>query len=114
MTGAPSSHVAQQHRDLLTSLPFSDTADLHDAQRGFLGALDPAVVRDASGRVVWDMESYAFLDGEAPTSVNPSLWRQSRLLTRHGLFEVVPGIYQVRGLDLSVTATSTTSAGSRA
>jgi alkyl sulfatase BDS1-like metallo-beta-lactamase superfamily hydrolase len=33
--------------------------------------------------------------------VNPSLWRQSRLNMRHGLFEVVPGVYQVRGLDIA-------------
>ena len=46
-------------------------------------------------------DSYAFLTGEAPTSVNPSLWRQSRLVAKQGLFEVVEGIYQVRGLDLS-------------
>jgi alkyl sulfatase BDS1-like metallo-beta-lactamase superfamily hydrolase len=50
---------------------------------------------------VWDNDAYAFLDGDAPTSVHPSLWRQSRLCAKQGLYEVVPGIYQVRGLDLS-------------
>ena len=102
MTVNASSHLAAQHSDLLNTLPFTDTDDFDAATRGFIGALDPAVVRDASGKVVWDMDSYAFLDGEAPTTVNPSLWRQSRLLTKHGLYEVVPGIYQVRGFDLSV------------
>ena len=34
-------------------------------------------------------------------SVNPSLWRQSTLVAKQGLYEVVEGIYQVRGLDLS-------------
>ena len=53
------------------------------------------------GGVVWDGESYNFLKGEPPASVHPSLWRQSTLAARHGLFEVVPGIYQVRGFDLS-------------
>ncbi len=38
---------------------------------------------------------------EAPPTVNPSLWRQSRLNMQHGLFEVVPGVYQVRGLDIA-------------
>jgi alkyl sulfatase BDS1-like metallo-beta-lactamase superfamily hydrolase len=94
--------VAQQHEHLLETLPFDDTADFEGATRGFLGALEPPIVRDSAGRVVWDLESYAFLEGEAPPTVNPSLWRQSQLLTRHGLYEVVPGIYQVRGLDLSV------------
>ena len=38
---------------------------------------------------------------QAPPTVNPSLWRQSRLNMQHGLFEVVPGVYQVRGLDIA-------------
>jgi len=33
--------------------------------------------------------------------VNPSLWRQSKLLSKHGLFKVAEGIYQVRSFDLS-------------
>jgi alkyl sulfatase BDS1-like metallo-beta-lactamase superfamily hydrolase len=50
---------------------------------------------------VWDNDSYGFLTGDAPNTVNPSLWRQSSLVARQGLYEVVEGIYQVRGLDLS-------------
>ena len=85
----------------LTDLPFDDTAVFEDARRGFLGRLEPCIVRDADGHVVWDNDSYRFLDGEAPETANPSLWRQSMLNAIDGLFEVVPGIYQVRGLDLS-------------
>jgi alkyl sulfatase BDS1-like metallo-beta-lactamase superfamily hydrolase len=84
------------------ALPFADAQDFEDARRGFLGRLDPCIIRAADGRVVWDNESYrVFLQGEAPATVNPSLWRQSQLNTIDGLFEVVPGIYQVRGFDLS-------------
>ncbi|WP_241665893.1 alkyl/aryl-sulfatase [Prescottella subtropica] len=82
-------------------LPFSDVQDFEDAQRGFVGALDPAVVTNDSGDVVWDSGSFGFLDGECPATVHPSLWRQSKLCTMQGLFEVCDGIYQVRGLDLS-------------
>ncbi|OSC64479.1 hypothetical protein B5181_20455, partial [Streptomyces sp. 4F] len=57
--------------------------------------------RDAEGRTVWDADAYAFLDGDCPPTAHPSLWRQSRLTARQGLYEVVPGVYQVRGLDLS-------------
>ena len=59
------------------------------------------MVHATDGRVVWDLESYAFLDAECPDTANPSLWRQSQLNAIHGLFEVTAGIYQVRGLDLS-------------
>ena len=82
-------------------LPFDDTADFDDADRGFIGALEPCVVKAADGRVVWDNDVYAFLAGDAPTTVHPSLWRQSQLCAKQGLYEVVEGIYQVRGLDLS-------------
>ncbi|MFI9111738.1 alkyl/aryl-sulfatase [Streptomyces venezuelae] len=36
-----------------------------------------------------------------PATVDPSLWRQARLLSRQGLYRVTDRIYQVRGLDLS-------------
>jgi alkyl sulfatase BDS1-like metallo-beta-lactamase superfamily hydrolase len=81
--------------------PQSEITDFDDADRGFIGAMKPCVVKAADGRVVWDNDAYAFLSGDAPPSVHPGLWRQSALLARQGLYEVVPGIYQVRGLDIS-------------
>ena len=84
-----------------SNLPFDDTADFDDADRGFIAALEPCVVKAADGRVVWDNDAYAFLTGDAPTTVHPSLWRQCQLCAKQGLYEVVEGIYQVRGLDLS-------------
>ncbi|MDA8319390.1 MAG: MBL fold metallo-hydrolase [Actinomycetota bacterium] len=84
-----------------SSYPFDDERDFADAERGFIAALKPGVVRNAAGQVVWDIDSYAFLNGQAPDTVHPSLWRQSTLNARQGLFEVTEGIYQVRGLDLS-------------
>ncbi|GGU58991.1 alkyl/aryl-sulfatase [Streptomyces daghestanicus] len=73
----------------------------HDADRGFIANLTPGVVRDAEGRTVWDADAYAFLDADCPPTAHPGLWRQSRLTAKQGLYEVVPGVYQVRGLDLS-------------
>jgi alkyl sulfatase BDS1-like metallo-beta-lactamase superfamily hydrolase len=97
----PTAVIKAAHGEHLGSLPFADTEDFAAADRGFIAALDPGVVKDAVGGVVWDNDSYSFLAGDAPTSVHPSLWRQSQLATRQGLYEVVEGIYQVRGLDLS-------------
>src|ERR1700728_1206368 len=82
-------------------MDLQDTADFADADRGFIGALTPCVVKAADGRVVWDNDAYSFITGDPPASVNPSLWRQCMLTTKQGLYEVVPGIYQVRGLDIS-------------
>ncbi len=82
-------------------LAFTDRTDFENADRGFVAALTPGVVRDADGRVVWDNDAYAFLDDPCPDTANPSLWRQSQLCARQGLYEVTGGVYQVRGLDLS-------------
>lgn len=100
MQQPPTEAITLQHEHLTKSLPMHDEQDFEDARRGFITALEPGVVR-SDGRVVWDADSYAFLNGDAPATVNPSLWRQSTLTAIQGLFEVVPGLYQVRGLDLS-------------
>lgn len=97
----PTDAIAAANRAHTATLPFADTRDFEDADRGFIAAMEPCVVTAADGRVVWDNDSYNFLTGEAPDSVHPSLWRQSQLCAKQGLYEVVPGIYQVRGLDLS-------------
>lgn len=102
MPSRPASEfISRQQDSLRHSLPFTDTQDFEDAERGFLGSLEPGVVHADDGRVVWDNDSYAFIAGDAPDTVNPSLWRQSTLVAKQGLFEVIEGIYQVRGLDLS-------------
>src|SRR5215469_7590801 len=94
--------VIAQQQAVRNALPFADTADFDDAARGFLGTIDHAKITSESGRTVWSLEPYGFLsEAEAPATVNPSLWRQSRLNMHHGLFEVVPGVYQVRGLDIA-------------
>ncbi|WP_283610241.1 alkyl/aryl-sulfatase [Mycolicibacterium poriferae] len=97
----PTATIEAAHREHLSALPFGDTRDFADADRGFIAKQEPCVITAADGRVVWDNDVYAFLTGDAPTSVHPSLWRQSTLVAKQGLYEVVPGIYQIRGFDLS-------------
>jgi alkyl sulfatase BDS1-like metallo-beta-lactamase superfamily hydrolase len=92
------------NQKVLESLPFADRQDFEDAKRGLIGRPDTLTIRDASGRVVWDLESYKQYIGEgepAPDSVNPSLWRNAQLNMNYGLFQVTEGVYQVRGYDLS-------------
>ncbi|WP_285115111.1 alkyl sulfatase dimerization domain-containing protein [Leifsonia sp. fls2-241-R2A-40a] len=98
----PSGSVREAHRTLSEHLPFDDTTDFDNAERGWLGSLDDSAIQNEAGDVVWDASTFAFLDGDAPESVNPSLWRQGKLVLKNGLFEVADGLYQVRGLDLSV------------
>ncbi|MFF2268604.1 alkyl/aryl-sulfatase [Cellulosimicrobium cellulans] len=93
--------IVAQNSALLQTLPFSDTRDFEDATRGLVARREPSAVTAGDGRVVWDNDTYAFLQGDAPDTVNPSLWRQSQLVAEQGLFEVTDGIYQARGFDLS-------------
>ncbi|MET0888264.1 MAG: alkyl sulfatase dimerization domain-containing protein [Mycetocola sp.] len=85
----------------MAPLDYADRQDFDDVERGFIATLADPLVRNASGTVVWDANAYDFIQGDAPATVNPSLWRQGRLVAKHGLFEVVPGIYQARGIDIS-------------
>lgn len=84
------------------SLPMDDVQDFEDATRGFVARREARKITASDGRVVWDLDAYAFLNGPVPSTANPSLWRQGRLLIEDGLFEVVPRVYQLRGFDLSV------------
>jgi len=89
---------------LLAELAFEDTRDFDEAARGLIAPLpDEGRVSSADGGLVWDLSRFAFIHEheEAPATVNPSLWRQTRLVVQGGLYEVVPGLYQVRTLDLS-------------
>jgi len=59
-----------QHEQVLRTLPFHDTQDFADADRGFIATITPGVITDADGRVVWDLDSYAYAGAEeAPDKV---------------------------------------------
>lgn len=88
--------------ELKQYLDFSDREDFELAHKGLLLQKDTPVIKaKRGGQNSWDLKSYSFLKGECPETVNPSLWRISQLNIIHGLFEVVPGIYQVRGYDIA-------------
>ncbi len=89
------------HNGVREALPFENDEDFRLATRGFIAEPESTVIRDATGEVVWDMDQFAFETGDAPDTVNPSLWRQAKLNSIHGLFKVTERIYQVRGFDLS-------------
>jgi alkyl sulfatase BDS1-like metallo-beta-lactamase superfamily hydrolase len=101
--GAASDHTRALNAAAMGDLPFEDGEDFDDAARGLIATEPSLVLKDAGGRVVWDMDAYSFLerDSKAPETVHPGLWRLSQLNMFHGLFEVVPGVYQVRGYDIS-------------
>ncbi len=91
----------QANSALQAYLPFEDTRDFENAQRGLIATLETGKVMTADGDVSYDTTQFDFLEGDAPDTVNPSLWRQSKLNAMDGLYEVGEGIYQVRGIDLA-------------
>ena len=83
------------------ALPAEDGRDTDFAQRGFIATRSDPVIRNAQGKPVWNLAAYDFVNGAAPATVNPSLWREMTNLRRHGLFKVTDGVWQVRGFDIS-------------
>ena len=86
---------------LLSALPLANREDFEFASRGLIESVPDLVIKAADGRVVWSMAQYRFIEGDAPQSVNPSLWRNARLNAQAGLFRVTDHIYQIRGFDIS-------------
>jgi alkyl sulfatase BDS1-like metallo-beta-lactamase superfamily hydrolase len=81
-------------------LKLDDQLDYNDAKRGFIAKPSGKLLAD-DGSLLKDFDAYQFLDGKAPGTVNPSLWRHAQLNANVGLFKVVEGVYQLRGFDIA-------------
>ncbi|MBO9433588.1 MBL fold metallo-hydrolase [Ruegeria sp. R13_0] len=99
---APSEHTLKILAEAKETLPFSDTQDFEEVAKGFIAQMpEPQIMADA-GNVAWDRGAFDFIDEQDEyDSIHPSLMRISKLNQNYGLYEVIPGIYQVRGFDLS-------------
>jgi alkyl sulfatase BDS1-like metallo-beta-lactamase superfamily hydrolase len=101
-SGTVTEATRQANQSIRANLPLDDQQDFANATRGLLARVEEDRILNADGSVAWQVRQFDFIDGDAPDSVNPSLWRQSRLNSVHGLFQVAEGIYQVRGYDIAV------------
>ena len=98
----PSQHTIEILNLARETLPFSDTRDFDENRKGFIGPMLQRQIPADAGHMAWDMDQFNFIDEhEQFDSVHPSLHRIAKLNQNYGLYEVVPGIYQVRGVDLS-------------
>ena len=99
----PSPKPASEHtrRQNAAAASVLDPADFDLARRGFIRSLHDTQIVDSLGRRVADISRYDFLNGDAPDTVHPNLWRHAQLNANHGLFEVTDGVWQVRGYDIS-------------
>jgi alkyl sulfatase BDS1-like metallo-beta-lactamase superfamily hydrolase len=96
-------HTRAANAACVEGLPLDDPLDHERATRGLIATHPTGRIDRADGRAAWDTSSHDFVRdaSHAPDTVNPSLWRQARLNSIHGLFEVVDGVWQARGYDLS-------------
>jgi alkyl sulfatase BDS1-like metallo-beta-lactamase superfamily hydrolase len=92
--------TAQANARVAETLDLADRQDFEDAARGLI-ARPHGRLLNPDGSVLWDYERFDFVKGDAPASVNPSLWRQGKLNHETGLFKVTDGIWQLRGFDLA-------------
>lgn len=98
----PSKFTVELQNQLRKSLPFDDKRDFEEQKKGFIAAPDYKQIKAEAGHVAWDIGSYDWLlQGKDFDSIHPSLQRQAILNMNYGLYEVIPGIYQVRGYDLA-------------
>jgi alkyl sulfatase BDS1-like metallo-beta-lactamase superfamily hydrolase len=88
----------KKHEAVLKKLHFDEYGSFELAYIGYKIPIPDVPIPD-----VWDPTRFDFIkeDSPAPYTVNPSLWRQCKLTKIGGLFEVVPGIYQVRNYDIA-------------
>jgi len=84
-------------------LDFTDNTAFEEAMRGLIAeAKDENIYLNSDkDRVIFNGGKYDFIQGTSPDTVNPSLWRQSKLNNIRGLFKVTDGVYQLRGFDLA-------------
>ncbi len=98
----PSAFTRAFQEEQRRRLPFDDDRDFEEARRGFIARPDYDKIMADAGNVAWDMGRYEFLlEGEDFDSIHPSLQRQAILNMAYGVYEVMEGIYQVRGFDLA-------------
>jgi alkyl sulfatase BDS1-like metallo-beta-lactamase superfamily hydrolase len=99
--GKPATQQTQEANEAYAkTLNFKDIRAFDNNDKGLVAEFD-----QKTGDII--RNSFKFIDEDsadkAPSTVNPSLWRQAVLNQKaEGLYEVLPGkIYQIRGTDLA-------------
>lgn len=97
----PTSFTAKINKSFYDLLDFQDTTEIDFSERGLIAAPENLELKNENGKVIWSQKAYEFVEHCCPDSANPSLWRNTAMNHKYGLFEVQEGIYQVRGYDMS-------------
>lgn len=95
-----SAGTQKENAAFVQALAAASGQDFEDAKRGLI-ARPTGKILAADGSVLRDFAAYDFLQGAAPATVNPSLWRHAQLNANIGLYKVMDGVYQLRGFDIA-------------
>ena len=98
--GDATATTVKANADIAQSLALDDQQDFENAKRGLIAKPEGKILGPA-GEVLIDFDAWKFIEGAAPSTVNPSLWRHAKLNAQIGLFKVTDGIYQLRGFDIA-------------
>ncbi|WP_218638749.1 alkyl/aryl-sulfatase [Shewanella sp. UCD-KL12] len=97
---AATKHTTAANKALAERLPFSDMTAFEQQKRGLIAAFgdhDAGKARLQFSDMMQDIDPQAF-----PDTVNPSIFRQGLMnYQAEGLYEVVDGVYQIRGNDIA-------------
>ena len=98
--GDAAATTVSANEEMARTLKLDDAQDFEDARRGFIARPEGKIMSADGSTVLIDFDAYKFVDGKAPPTVNPSLWRHAVLNAQIGLFKVTDGIWQLRGFDI--------------
>lgn len=102
-TKAATEQTVKINSSVYDLLDFNNKQESEFATRGLIDAPETLTLTDQDGKIIWSQSAYAFVEDseQAPDTVNPSLWENTKNNHAYGLFEVTDGIYQVRGYDMA-------------
>lgn len=102
-TKAATEHTVEINSAVYSVLDFDNKTEYEFATKGLIDAPEELELKDADGKVIWSQKAYSFVDNyeKCPSTVNPSLWENTKNNHAYGLFEVCENIYQVRGYDMA-------------
>jgi len=93
--------TVKANEQVAQELKLDDPQDFEDAKRGLIAQPEGKIMAADGTTVLIDFDAFKFVNGKAPPTVNPSLWRHAILNAQIGLFKVTDGIWQVRGFDIA-------------
>jgi len=76
---AASQFTLESNLELAETLDIENQVDFDNAKRGLIAKAPINKLNNARGTEIWNAASYEFVQGDAPDTVNPSLWRQAKL-----------------------------------